>query len=81
MPGERPPPSAGLLAGVAERVHIPHGHREGRVVAEVVGVVEILVPERDAEEPLSEELLDGVFDARGLPMVDESAGHAGEKKS
>ena len=53
MPGERPPPSVGQLAGVAERVHLPHGHREGRVVAEVVVVVELLVPERDAEAPLS----------------------------
>jgi len=47
---------------------------EQRVGAEVVVVVEVLVPLRQGVDPLGDELLDGVLDEPGVLVVGEAGG-------
>ena len=63
-----PPP------GLAGRVVLADDGGQQRVAAEVVVVVEVLVAQGQAVDPLGEEVLDGVLDEVGVAVVGEAGG-------
>jgi len=67
---------AGPRAGRAGRIALAGRHRQQRIVPQHVVVVEILVAARQRQDPLRHELLDGVLDQRGIPVVREAVREA-----
>ena len=65
--------SASILAG---RIGFAHQHRQERIVAEGVVVVEVFVAQGQGEYPLGHQLGHGMFDPLRIAMVGETGGES-----
>lgn len=68
---QRLAPVAGQQAIGAARVGLAHQHRQQRVEAQAVVVVEILIAQRQGIHPLRDELGDAVLDRLGVTVIGE----------
>ena len=67
--------AATILAG---RIGLAHQHRQERIVAKGVVVVEVFVAQGQGEDPLGQQFGDGVFDQLGIAVVGETGGESPE---
>jgi hypothetical protein len=66
---QRLAPVAGQQAIGAARVGLAHQHRQQRVEAQAVVVVEILIAQRQSNHPLRDELGEAVLDRLGVTVI------------
>jgi len=69
-------PIAWAAATLPAGVRLTHQHRQQRIEAQPVVVIEILVAERQPEHPLSNQLPHTVLDDVGVAVVDKLQGQA-----
>ena len=67
--------AATVLAG---RIGLAHQHRQERIVAQGVVVVEVFVAQGQGEDPLGDQFVDGVLDQLGIAVVGEAGGESPE---
>jgi hypothetical protein len=66
-----------IIGAASERrqpLPLAHEGSQERISPELVVVVQILVPQRQAVDPLSDKVLDRVFDQVWVAVVDETGG-------
>ena len=61
-----------LAVGPQDRRQLARQHCEGRILAQLVVIVEVLVAQRQAEDPLPNQRLDLVLDKAGVAPVGEA---------
>ena len=54
------------------RIQLPGQHTEGRVLAQLVVIVEVLVAQHQAKDPLPDQRLDPVLDVARIATVGEA---------
>ena len=60
---------------LARHIALAHQQRQHRITAQLAMVVEIFVSKRDSIEALRHQLIDAVFDARPIPVIDQTPRH------
>ena len=73
---ERALPGHRLAVWPQHRRHLPRQHRKGRVFAQLVVIIEILVAQGQAEHPLPKQRLEPVLDKPRIAPVGETLGKA-----
>ena len=74
--GQRMAPVALAHAAFAAEVVVAQGQREQAVVAQPVVVGDVLLAEREPEQALGQQALEGMLAAAQIPMIDKTGGQA-----
>ena len=76
QPIERALPGQRLAVGPQHRAQLAGQHRERRVLAQLVVIVEIFVAQRQAEDALPHQRRDPMLDVASVTPIDEAVGEA-----
>ena len=73
---ERALASQRLAVGPQHRAQLARQHRERRVLAQLIVIVEVLVAERQTEDALSDQRVNLMLNIAGIAPIDEAVGEA-----